>query len=106
MVVLEPPGAAAVTKAILQPNGSLRLASAAYTFADPTATPDPRSGPVPQKGPLWFRKMDRNADGDVSRSEFLGGAADFAMLDANGDALIALEEAEAYEKTARPAKPK
>jgi Ca2+-binding EF-hand superfamily protein len=106
MVVLEPPGSGAVTKAILQPNGSLRLASAAYTFVDPTATPDPRSNPVPQKGPLWFRKMDRNADGDVSRSEFLGDAADFTMLDTNGDALIAVEEAEAYEKKARPAKQK
>ena len=46
--------------------------------------------------------MDRNTDGDVSRSEFLGDEADFAMLDANGDGLIALEEAEAYEKKVRP----
>ena len=104
MVVLEPPGSAAVTKAILQPNGSLRLASAAYTFVDPTTNPDQRFGQVPQKGPLWFRKMDRNTDGDVWRSEFLGDAAAFAMLDANGDALIAVEEAEAYEQKARPAK--
>src|SRR5205085_10337810 len=26
--------------------------------------------PKPQVGPLWFQKMDRNRDGDVSRREF------------------------------------
>src|SRR5262249_6141002 len=25
------------------------------------------AAPVPTRGPLWFRKMDRNGDGDVSR---------------------------------------
>src|SRR5436309_1952106 len=28
-------------------------------------------------GPLWFRKMDRNHDGDVSRREFLGTSEQF-----------------------------
>ncbi|HVK17320.1 MAG TPA: hypothetical protein VM533_10255 [Fimbriiglobus sp.] len=110
MIVLEPPGSAAVSKAILQPNGSLRLASAAYTFFDPTANASLRPGmgqstPAQQTGPLWFRKMDRNTDGDVSRGEFLGDAADFAMLDTDGDGLISPAEVEAYEKKVRPKKP-
>ncbi|HEV3235798.1 MAG TPA: hypothetical protein VGZ25_02350, partial [Gemmataceae bacterium] len=47
-----------------------------------------------KKGPVWFRKMDRNGDGDVSRREFLGSDEDFRRIDADGDGLISLEEAE------------
>src|SRR5262249_49478603 len=50
--------------------------------------------PVPTAGPLWFRKMDRNGDGDVSRREFLGTRADFDRIDTDHDGLISLEEAE------------
>jgi Ca2+-binding EF-hand superfamily protein len=49
---------------------------------------------VTAKGPLWFRKMDRNGDGDVSPREFLGTAEDFKKIDANGDGLIDPQEAE------------
>ncbi len=49
-------------------------------------------------GPLWFRKMDRNNDGDVSQHEFVGPQAAFRKLDANGDGFIDREEAEAAEK--------
>jgi Ca2+-binding EF-hand superfamily protein len=45
------------------------------------------------RGPLWFRKMDRNGDGDISEREFLGSREDFRRLDADGDGLISLEEA-------------
>ena len=46
-------------------------------------------------GPLWFRKMDRNHDGDLSPREFLGSREDFDRLDANHDGLIDAKEAEA-----------
>ena len=57
--------------------------------------------PKPARGPEWFRKMDRNGDGDVSRREFLGTDEQFKEIDTNGDGLISVEEAEAYEKKMR-----
>jgi Ca2+-binding EF-hand superfamily protein len=48
----------------------------------------------PGRGPLWFRKMDRNGDGDVSRREWLGSMEDFKKIDTDGDGLISVEEAE------------
>jgi Ca2+-binding EF-hand superfamily protein len=41
----------------------------------------------------WFRKMDRNRDGDVSATEFLGPADLFHKLDDDGDGLIDESEA-------------
>jgi len=52
----------------------------------------------PQAGPVWFQKMDRNRDGDVSRREFLGTDEQFRKLDTDGDGLISQQEAEAAEK--------
>jgi Ca2+-binding EF-hand superfamily protein len=46
-----------------------------------------------RRGPLWFRKMDRNGDGDVSRAEFLGTSEDFKRIDTDGDGLIDPDEA-------------
>jgi Ca2+-binding EF-hand superfamily protein len=45
------------------------------------------------RAPLWFQKMDRNNDGDVSPREFLGTEEEFRMLDEDGDGLISAEEA-------------
>jgi len=47
----------------------------------------------PAAGPEWFRQMDRNHDGDVSRREFLGPRNQFDKLDRDKDGLIDAEEA-------------
>jgi Ca2+-binding EF-hand superfamily protein len=46
-------------------------------------------------GPVWFQKMDRNHDGDVSRREFLGPRDQFDRLDRDDDGLIDADEARA-----------
>jgi Ca2+-binding EF-hand superfamily protein len=53
------------------------------------------------RGPLWFRKMDRNADGDVSPSEFLGTREQFRRIDTDGDGLIDIPEAERADQELR-----
>jgi Ca2+-binding EF-hand superfamily protein len=52
-------------------------------------------------GPIWFRKMDRNRDGDISPNEFLGTPEQFQLLDTDGDGLISVEEAEKAEAQLR-----
>jgi Ca2+-binding EF-hand superfamily protein len=49
--------------------------------------------PAGRAGPVWFVKMDRNGDGDISRREFLGTEEQFRQLDSDGDGLISLDEA-------------
>jgi Ca2+-binding EF-hand superfamily protein len=60
-------------------------------------TYDTSEADYPAAGPLWFRKMDRNRDGDVSRKEFLGSDEQFRLIDTDGDGLISVEEAERYD---------
>jgi Ca2+-binding EF-hand superfamily protein len=62
-----------------------------------------QSGPLPPRGrgPLWFQKMDRNRDGDVSRREWLGSEELFRRIDTDGDGLISLEEALRFEESLR-----
>jgi Ca2+-binding EF-hand superfamily protein len=61
-------------------------------FAGPGIMPAPGTR-APAAGPSWFRKMDRNRDGDISRREFLGPRAQFERLDRDGDGLIDAGEA-------------
>jgi Ca2+-binding EF-hand superfamily protein len=61
--------------------------------ARPTGDRGPQQ-PGAAGGPMWFRKMDRNGDGDVSRREWLGSKEDFEKIDSDGDGLISLEEAQ------------
>ncbi len=63
--------------------------SAAREYASGVATPP--QGPV-DSVPAWFTDMDRNRDGDVSRSEFLGTSEQFRQLDRDGDGLLGSQE--------------
>jgi Ca2+-binding EF-hand superfamily protein len=62
--------------------------------------------PAATVGPLWFRKMDRNGDGDVSRREFLGTPEEFKKLDLDGDGYISLEEAIKADERLRAKQPR
>ncbi len=65
-----------------------------------SARPKPPAAPPAARGPRWFRAMDRNGDGYVSRLEFLGPPALFAKLDRDGDGRISPEEAERADREA------
>ncbi len=66
-------------------------------------------GPVAGKSkaaPLWFQKMDRNQDGDISPAEFVGRDEDFRKLDADSDGLISGTEAGQFEQRLKKDKDK
>jgi Ca2+-binding EF-hand superfamily protein len=63
----------------------------------------PGMAPNRQRGPAWFYKMDRNGDGDISPREFLGTEEEFRAIDTDGDGLISLEEAIAFDARCRKA---
>jgi Ca2+-binding EF-hand superfamily protein len=56
----------------------------------PRVVAQPRSA----VGPEWFKRMDRNLDGDLTWKEFLGPRHVFEELDADHDGLIDPKEAE------------
>jgi Ca2+-binding EF-hand superfamily protein len=56
----------------------------------------PRIAALPRSpvGPIWFQRMDRNLDGDLTWKEFLGPRYVFEELDTDHDGLIDPKEAE------------
>ncbi|MBA3485300.1 MAG: hypothetical protein H0T51_26185, partial [Pirellulales bacterium] len=58
-----------------------------YVPASPPAT---ASGAAP---PKWFTRADLNADGEISRREFLGSPDHFSQADLSRDGYIAASEA-------------
>jgi Ca2+-binding EF-hand superfamily protein len=64
----------------------------------------PMARPANSNAPLWFQRMDKNGDGDISFKEFLGSREDFNRIDADSDGLIDADEAARYDATLRPAK--
>lgn len=67
------------------PRGLVAAASRGYPKTLATAA---------RGGPPWFRAMDRNGDGDVSRREFTGPADVFRRLDLDADGLLSPDEAD------------
>lgn len=94
---------AVVTHEAIQPSVSVRVSRVIdrQLITQQIGFPNGNQVAVPQKGPTWFRKMDRNGDGDVSRLEFLGTRAEFDLIDADRDGLISLDEAETHDQKTR-----
>ncbi|MCE9532518.1 MAG: hypothetical protein K8T89_15575, partial [Planctomycetes bacterium] len=99
------PGGQFISKSALKPQAWLRFTMSRQMNQGLVGTNYNPMVQPPTKGPLWFRKMDRNSDGDVSRAEFPGRTEDFDKLDLDHDGLIGLDEAEAAEKVFRAVKP-
>jgi Ca2+-binding EF-hand superfamily protein len=54
----------------------------------------------PPSGPIWFQRMDRNGDGDLTWDEFLGPRDVFHEIDEDRDGLIDENEAKKASNTA------
>ena len=65
----------------------------AFVGGMPTTTRTTSRG----SAPVWFRKMDRNNDGDISPREWLGTDEEFKAIDTDSDGLISVAEAVAFD---------
>jgi Ca2+-binding EF-hand superfamily protein len=74
--------------------GTLRAVSARRPRSSRMKEPEQ----PPSEGPVWFQKMDRDHDGEVSLREFLGPLSVFRRLDTNGDGRLDVHEAQSAQK--------
>jgi Ca2+-binding EF-hand superfamily protein len=104
LIALEPVEKDHVTRAALQPQGGLKFGRTTEIFNVNPATVYTQTVRQTDRGPVWFRKFDRNGDGELSPAEFPGTRAEFDRIDANHDGYISAEEAEAADKQLRARK--
>jgi EF hand len=106
LIAYEPASKTHFSANALQPQGTIRFGTQrdAQLFApagggspnyfNPTIRPT-------TTGPIWFQKFDRNADGELSRAEYLGTDADFKTIDTDNDGFITLAEATKHDAKLR-----
>lgn len=106
LIALEPVEKEHVTRAALTPQGGIRFGrvSEMTVAANSPGFVQPPGVRQSGRGPAWFRKFDRNGDGELSRSEFPGRQEDFDRMDTDHDGVISVEEAEAADKKMRAGK--
>ena len=75
--------------------GKPRVFSSDMGMTRSAGLPLPRTNRA-RSGPEWFRRMDRNQDGDLMWIEFLGERDVFTALDQNQDGLIDHTEADEF----------
>jgi Ca2+-binding EF-hand superfamily protein len=80
--------------------GKPRVFSSPMGMASSNGLPLPRANQA-RSGPEWFRRMDRNQDGDLDWSEFLGEEPLFMKVDQDHDGLIDPIEAEQFNSDSR-----
>lgn len=79
---------------IILRSGTPSIAAAQFNFGVEARQTRPLTANLPQTTPLWFRKMDRDSDGNLSPREFLGPRDVFDRLDGDKNGQVSTSEAQ------------
>jgi Ca2+-binding EF-hand superfamily protein len=90
-----------ITRSAIQPQGTVQYGRTTQVLNAPIQTVYNPSIQASNKGPIWFYKMDRNGDEEISRIEFLGTKEDFDRIDSDHDNRISFNEAVTIDKQLR-----